>query len=320
MIDRVKEFWDTRPCNVRHSLVDIEVDPLRYSQEVIVRKYFVEPHIPAFAQFSRWEGKTVLDVGCGIGTDAISFARAGARVTAIDISPRSIDIAYKRARVHGLDIEFVCGNIEKLHECVPSRCFDLVYSFGGLHHTPDPWAALRQIWAFYMSRNSVLKLMIYNRCSWKALWIVMKYGWGPWRETFDEAIARHSEAQEGGPVLYTFTRQTARDLLRGFKIEDIEVAHIFPWRVADYIEHRYVKEWYWRLMPDPLFRRLEKILGWHLLITARKLSFNAQNPVWAVATDGGIPLSDTKCAFQCSKPGLGGCNRQLWHNRLCCQQ
>ena len=66
-------------------------------------KYFVEPHILSFAQFDRWADKRVLEIGCGIGTDTINFARAGYRVTAVDPSERSLDLARRRAVVCGLD-------------------------------------------------------------------------------------------------------------------------------------------------------------------------------------------------------------------------
>ena len=96
-IEKVKEFWDRRPCNIRHS--PKPVGTREYFDEVEARKYFVEPHIPRFAQFERWRGKKVLEIGCGIGTDTINFARHGAQVTAVELSEKSLEIAKKRAEV-----------------------------------------------------------------------------------------------------------------------------------------------------------------------------------------------------------------------------
>ena len=76
-VDAVRNYWDRRPCNIRHS--PKRVGTREYFDEVETRKYFVEPHIPRFAQFERWRGKKVLEIGCGIGTDTTNFARHGAR-------------------------------------------------------------------------------------------------------------------------------------------------------------------------------------------------------------------------------------------------
>ncbi|MCS6894612.1 MAG: class I SAM-dependent methyltransferase, partial [Bacteroidia bacterium] len=62
-IDNVQKYWDNRPCNIRHS--PKPVGTREYFDEVEKRKYFVEPHIPRFAEFPRWKGKKVLEIGCG---------------------------------------------------------------------------------------------------------------------------------------------------------------------------------------------------------------------------------------------------------------
>src|SRR5262245_27449705 len=100
-IDEVKEYWDRRPCNIRHSVK--EVGTREYFDEVETRRYFVEPHIAHFAEFAKWKGKRVLEIGCGIGTETINFARAGADVTALDVSDESLAVARQRAAVYGLE-------------------------------------------------------------------------------------------------------------------------------------------------------------------------------------------------------------------------
>lgn len=111
--------------------------------------------------------------------------------------------------------------------------------------------------------------MVYHRIAWKVLWILLTYGKGQvWK--LDELIARHSEAQTGCPITYTYTRNTGRKLLEdaGFKVTDIRVDHIFPYYIPEYVQYRYVKEWYFRWMPNSVFHWLEQQLGWHLCITA----------------------------------------------------
>ena len=267
-IDAVRRFWNERPCNIRHS--SEPVGSLEYFDEVEARKYFVEPHIPMFAEFARWKGKRVLEIGCGIGTAMISFLRAGARVTAIDLSRESLELARRRAEVYGVTerVTFYEANAEELASVVPTEPYDLVYSFGVLHHTPHPERALDQIRS-YVRRGSTVKLMMYYTFSWKVIWAVIRYGRGrfwDWRRI----IATYSEAQTGCPVTYTYTKRELRKLLekRGFRVTDIFVDHIFPYRIRDYVEYRYVKVWYFRWMPTALFHLLERRLGWHLCVTA----------------------------------------------------
>ena len=96
----VASYWDRRPCNIRHSTR--EIGTREYFDEVEARKYFVEPHIPGFAQFERWRDKRVLEIGCGIGTDAVNFVRAGADYTGVELSEVSLDLARRRFEIFGL--------------------------------------------------------------------------------------------------------------------------------------------------------------------------------------------------------------------------
>src|SRR6202035_1707253 len=137
-IEQVRNYWDRRPCNIRHSTKP--PGTREYFDEVEQRKYFVEPHIPHFAEFPRWRDKRVLEIGCGIGTDTMNFARQGALVAAVDLSEKSLEMARKRAAVYNLAdrIHFFHCSAEQLEHFVPSEPFDLVYSFGVVHHTPHP--------------------------------------------------------------------------------------------------------------------------------------------------------------------------------------
>ena len=267
-IERVQEYWDRRPCNIRHS--PRPVGEREYFDEVEARKYFVEPHIPEFAEFKRWVGKRVLEIGCGIGTDTMSFARNGADVTAVDLSEKSLEVARQRAVVYGVRnrVRFFLGNSEELSKFVPPEPYDLIYSFGVIHHTPHPERVLGQL-SRYAKPGTTVKVMVYHRKSWKVFWILLSEGKGQfWK--LPEIVARNSEAQTGCPVTYAYTREEGRRLLEshGFRVTDVRVDHIFPYRVSDYVNYRYVKVPYFRWMPTPLFRAVERRFGWHLCLTA----------------------------------------------------
>src|SRR5216684_1337977 len=243
-IEQVQSYWDRRPCNIRHSTKP--PGSREYFDEVERRKYFVECHIPGFAEFERWQGKKVLEIGCGIGTDTINFARAGAQVTTVDLSEKSMELARRRAAVFGLEdrIRFCAGNAEQLSAFVPPEPYDLIYSFGVIHHTPHPDAVLEQL-RQYTRPGTTVKIMVYHRRSYKVGWILATEGKGQfWK--LEELVAKNSEAQSGCPVTYSYTRREGRELLErhGFRMQETRVEHIFPYHIPDYTQYRYVKEWY----------------------------------------------------------------------------
>lgn len=250
----VKRFWNTRPCNIKHS--SSKIGTKKYFNEVEKRKYFVEPHIPKFADFKKWKNKQVLEIGCGIGTDTVNFLRNGAKVTAVELSDESLKIAKQRVELFGLDnnINFISCNAEQLNKYINKKKFDLVYSFGVIHHTVNPRKIIKAIVPL-MKKNSELRIMLYAKNSWKNFMI--EYG-------YDQP-----EAQYGCPIAKTYTPSQVNLLLKEFSKIEIEQDHIFPYIVSDYKKYKYTIQPYFKAMGKKLFNDFQKKFGWHLLIKAK---------------------------------------------------
>lgn len=267
-VARVREYWNQRPCNLRHS--PAPVGSREYFDQVEARKYTVEPHIPGFARHADWRGKRVLEIGCGLGTDTINFARAGASITAVDLSMKSLELARQRADVFGLRdrVTFLEADAESLSDYVTPEAYDLVYSFGVIHHSPRPDRILDQIRAHFVKPDSTVKLMVYHRHSWKVAALVLTEAHGAWWR-LDEAVAKQSEAQTGCPVTYSYSRRSFADLLErhGFAVGEVFVDHIFPYRVDDYVRYRYVNAFPFNVLPKQAVRAFERRFGWHLCVT-----------------------------------------------------
>jgi hypothetical protein len=123
----------------------------------------------------------------------------------------------------------------------------------------------------YLRPGGLLKLMVYHRRSWRALELLLREGRGRFWD-LDRIVARGSEAQTGCPVTYTYSRRGAAQLARcaGVDVTEVRVAHIFPYRIDDYVEHRHVRRWYFRALPDRAFGALERRYGWHLLVSGTR--------------------------------------------------
>lgn len=253
-MEQVINYWNRQPCNIKHS--SCEVGTREYFEEVEKRKYFVESHIPNFAEFSKWNGKKVLEIGCGIGTDAVNFAKHGAEYTGIELSDVSLDITRKRFDLFGLKGAFYNIDAQDMEALsIVGTDFDLIYSFGVIHHSPDPQKIIDNCFQL-MKPDGTFKIMMYAEHSWKKIMI-------------DSGLDQY-EAQSNCPIAYTYTNDHIHTMLRQFRNVQIQQTHIFPYKISEYKQYNYVKEDWFDCMPEDIFRALEQKLGWHLCITCQK--------------------------------------------------
>jgi SAM-dependent methyltransferase len=164
----ISAYWNARPCG--EGLARSERGTLSYFREIERAKDRLEPYVHGFAEFGRWGGADVLEVGCGVGTDTLRFARAGARVSAVDLSGTSVELTRRRLEDEGLSASVQEADAESLP--FADQSFDLVYSWGVLHHTPDTRTAVDEV-ARVLRSGGEARIMLYNRRSFfaAAVWL-----------------------------------------------------------------------------------------------------------------------------------------------------
>lgn len=152
--EQVKGFWEREACGERYGE---EQDRIRYE---------LEPEILKFAGFESSAGKRVLEIGVGMGADFLRWVRAGAVATGVDLTERAVELTTARLAAEGLQADVQIADAEKLP--FPDRSFDIVYSWGVLHHTPNPAQALAEAQRV-LAPGGGLRIMLYHRRSWVAL-------------------------------------------------------------------------------------------------------------------------------------------------------
>ena len=160
-IGKVRHFWETHVNNEYYTRFDRASG--EYFEEITRKRYAYHYHlVQLFDRMGPGEGKRLLEVGCGIGIDTVALARRGFDVTAVDLTEAAIEIARGRAADLGLAIDYRVGNCEEL--AYPESSFDVVYSFGVIHHTPDMRGAVREVHRV-LKPGGVAYIMVYSRCS-----------------------------------------------------------------------------------------------------------------------------------------------------------
>jgi SAM-dependent methyltransferase len=230
---------------------------LEFFQDVSARRYRVEPHIPEFAGFYLWQGKQVLEIGPGIGSDAAEFARNGADYYGIDYSDESIKLAQQRFKVEELEGTFVCGDSSDVESYNTLPKMDLVYSYGVIHHFPAIDRIIDNVYNI-LKPGGEFRFMVYAKNSWKQAMI---------NRGLDQF-----EAQAGCPYAKSYSKDDISDLLGSkFHLERLRQDHCFMYNVDAYKQGRYELEPWFEAMPEAMREAVKEYLGWHLLVKAKKL-------------------------------------------------
>jgi ubiquinone/menaquinone biosynthesis C-methylase UbiE len=287
--DRVRAFWQQNPCGTKFA--DAPPGSRRFYELVEEHRYKKEWHIPEAGGFAQSKNLSVLEVGCGLGTDGAQFAKAGANYTGIDLTDAAVDLARRRFELFDLPGTFRVADAETLD--FPDNSFDIVYSHGVLHHTPDTAAAVREIHRVLRPGGKAV-VMLYHRDSYnyrinismlrragvnllkrnagvKLVHLVTGEPEDSLREharrlkaqsdylSSEEFLSRNTDGA-GNPLARVYSRAEARELFKDF-------AHV---ELRTYFLNKRWLPLLGPIMPRSVESQLAARWGWHLWIYATK--------------------------------------------------
>jgi len=288
--ERVRAFWQANPCGVKFA--DAAPGTRHFYELVEAHRYTKEWHIPAAADFAGARGLKVLEIGCGLGTDGAQFAEAGADYTGVDLTEAAVELARRRFELFDLPGTFQTADAENLS--FTDESFDLVYSHGVLHHTPETGKAIQEIHRVLRPRGRAV-VMLYHRGSYNyrvnisllrragaqllkwetGIKLVNKITGEPLeslreharllkteRESYlkpDEFLSQNTDGA-GNPLARVYSRTEARELFKDFSEVTLKT-HFLNKRWLPVIGN---------VLPRSLESRLASRWGWHLWIYATK--------------------------------------------------
>ena len=259
--------WNADPCGAE-TADGLKPGTAAFFDKVEVERYLAyAPWLKYAVDFKSFAGRRVLEVGPGLGTDHVQFARAGARMFAIDLTTTHLQMTRRRFSLEGLVTRLVRSDVEGLPFADGS--FDGVYSFGVLHHTPDTRGAIDEIWRVLRPGGSAI-VSLYHRHSafyWVATMLCRGVRRGELRRKgyrrLMAGIEHGSEESGAVPLVKVLSRRQCRRLFNGFssvaiRSDHIDYSHVFPSRPPSPPERRRALE------------RWAARWGWYLTVTAVK--------------------------------------------------
>ena len=250
LIDAIRDYWNSHIHDLE--IATHPVGTKGFFDELDEYRFDKLRYLPQLLASERYRGKQLLEVGCGVGTDLVRFARAGANVTGIDLAETSIDLARKNFAQNGLQGKLQVMNGEAMS--FADNTFDVVYAHGVLQYTADAAGMIREIHRVLKPGGQAI-LMVYNKYSWlNALSKLMKVD------------LEHEDA----PALRKYSIREFRRLLQPFR--QVRLApERFPVisRLHGGLKGALFNQLFVRAF-NVLPRALVRPLGWHLMAFAEK--------------------------------------------------
>lgn len=262
----VHDFWDRESCGEVYARGSSVREQLAAQSNI---RYELEPYLAPFARFADGRGARVLEIGVGMGADHLRFAeQRPARLVGLDLTGRALLHTRNRLTLDGYPVRLLRADAERLP--FQDGSFDLVFSWGVLHHTEDVARTIVEIHRVLAAAGRA-RVMLYHRDSWTVdmLWLRYAAGTGrPWRSR--RAIV---SARLESPGTQAFTRAEVRQLFAPFGEVTVRPQLAFTDLLEGAAGQRHrgpLLSAARRLWPRRLIRRAGARRGFNLLIEARK--------------------------------------------------
>jgi ubiquinone/menaquinone biosynthesis C-methylase UbiE len=229
---KIKDYWETRLPQTWYS--GKKPGTLEWFNELAFQRYNVYyAYLLQVAEFEYHPGERVLEIGVGMGTDLIQYAKNGAKVSGIDLTEDAITKTRQHFITKGLKFEHLqTADAENLP--FKDNSFDLVYSFGVLHHTPNTDKAIEEIHRVLKPGGKAI-VMLYSR-GWKHYFKrVFIHGilmGGFLRKGYNKLISDQTEVLGGSPLTYLYKKKEVKKMFKMFGETDIK-RH----RLGEYIDY-----------------------------------------------------------------------------------
>jgi len=266
----VKGHWESEACGSRYG--DDLNGKSRFDQ-ISLARYTLEPYISSFANFKNAKDKNVLEIGVGAGSDFQQWCNYATHATGVDLTDTAINLTRERLNVNSISpSSYTLQRADAESLPFSDNSFDIVYSWGVLHHTPDTHRAFREAFRV-LKPGGTIKAMIYHVPSWTGFLLYLQHALarGRFKRTMKDVVFHHLESP--GTKAYT-TREAESFLIElGFskltlytKLGPGDLLAIKPSEKYQSSVYRMA----WRVYPRFLVRLIGDRFGLYMLITATK--------------------------------------------------
>ena len=246
LTSQIQDFWSRRVNAERIMGKDVSAHTRgddRYFADLETQRYRSHRHLLPWIH-SLQPGKSVLEIGSGVGLDTFTLARHGMKVTALDLTLVGVYSASQRFSRHQLPGNFSVS--DACHLPIANDSFDYVYSFGVLHHVADTVKSIQEVYRV-LKPGGQARIMLYNRHSLNEL--VHRLVKVPFEDR-DELC----------PVVRRYTATEVRALFKDFAQVEQKLEYVYGEGYGKLFD----------LTPRWLHNLLSRNLGWHIMITANK--------------------------------------------------